>query len=372
MARQQRPQPELQIVHDEYMGMDMRERMKYDFPYNRIADCRKKLGLSQQELAKHLHVTQKYLSDWETNQRRPNLAQAMAIASFLNVSVYELMGVPESFAQTSKFKYNPPVKDPYKQKISREQTAYNYRTWGAPGTMLPKPSAQYNYLGDWQMQLPMWALHKADYLREKIQMTRDSGMVVRPKDDEVFRALVECPLDTVRVVIVSRCPYSKKRELTDGLALSSPVTGRLPGALTNFFFELTCDLGLPYPSSGDLTPWTKRGILLLNVAMTSIQSESNDDSNASCFAPGWSWDDFTGAVLHACSLSKKPKVFLLLGRDAKRLEHTIEEAPYNKVISLVHPNPLSAKKGFFGSRPFSAVNQYMAEMGEEPIDWSLP
>lgn len=358
------------VIQKEYTALSIEERMKYGFPNNRIASLRKQAQLSQSELGERLGVSQRYISDWEIGVRVPSIAQAMVIAALFEVTVYELMGVPEAEVLSAVFGYEPPSNEnPAAHKIPLPVMEEKLKNWGHADDFLGNPQRKYHFLGDWQRFLPIWALERAYYLRDKVMMERNGGAVLFPEDHLVFRALNETKLEDVRVVIVGRSPYCKKGQ-ADGLALSrSPsAQGRYPGTLTNLLYELKQDLSIPAPRSGDLTPWAKRGVLLLNAILTTYENETNG-----CVRKEWGWDDFTGAVLHACSLHPRPKVFLLLGTAVAKMEFFIQKNDaFNRVISLPHPSPVLARDGFLGSKPFSRINALLQEMGAEPMDWRLP
>ena len=142
----------------------------------------------------------------------------------------------------------------------------------------------------------------------------------------------------------------------------SPETRRLPGSLRNIFTEYTQDLGYPMPSSGDLTPWAERGVLLLNRVLTV-------EPGRSAAHRGKGWEDVTAEAIRALAARDKPLVAILWGRDAQTAQKLLGDTP---CICSPHPSPLSASRGFFGSRPFSRANACLTEHGAQPVDWSLP
>lgn len=187
--------------------------------------------------------------------------------------------------------------------------------------------------------------------------------VVFPPEDLVFASLVETPLEKVRLVLLGQDPYIAPGQ-AHGLCLSVPPGIAHPPSLANLLRELETDLGLPFPDNGDLTPWARRGVLLLNSVLTVREGESASHQ-------GKGWETFTDAILRAVSTRETPAVFLLFGNEAKKKAKLIDAARH-RVIEGVHPSPLSAYRGFFGSKPFSQVQAALGELGLPPIDFSLP
>ena len=185
-----------------------------------------------------------------------------------------------------------------------------------------------------------------------------------PASDAVFRALT-CPLPDVRIVIVGQDPYPTPGHAV-GLAFSThPDVRPLPRSLRNIFTELVDDIGGPAPSTGDLTPWAQRGVLLLNRTLTVAPGEPLSHS-----AGGWV--QVTDAVLESLQQRDSPLVALSWGREAARATARFAGNPRIRVLESAHPSPLSAARGFFGSRPFSRANHNLEKLGADPIDWSLP
>jgi uracil-DNA glycosylase len=177
-----------------------------------------------------------------------------------------------------------------------------------------------------------------------------------PPQDRVFSAL-ECNLDEVKCVIVGQDPYPTGG-FAHGLAFSVPNSvKKIPASLQNIFKELQSDLGISAPDSGNLEPWRDRGVLLLNRVLTTEVGRSNAHVDLG-------WQRVTEAIARACAV--RGAVGLLWGKQAQELESL-----FSKSVSSVHPSPLSAYRGFFGSRPFSKVNGLLIEQGSTPIDWSL-
>lgn len=187
---------------------------------------------------------------------------------------------------------------------------------------------------------------------------------VYPPVAEVFRAFYEVPREQVRVVILGQDPYHERGQ-AHGLSFSVPDGVRLPPSLRNIYKELYADLGVPdatpLPTSGDLSTWAAQGVLLLNSVLTVSQG-------AAASHRGRGWERFTDAVLQELNASPFPIAFLLWGRDARSKARFLTNGEH-LVLQSEHPSPLSAYRGFFGSRPFSAVNAYLKAHGEREIDW---
>ncbi|HRW19645.1 MAG TPA: uracil-DNA glycosylase [Dermatophilaceae bacterium] len=214
---------------------------------------------------------------------------------------------------------------------------------------------------------PSWAAVLADqadtvarvgaFLREEVA----AGRGYLPAGEHVLRAFGQ-PLDAVRVLIVGQDPYPTPGHAM-GLSFSvAPQVRPLPPSLVNIFTELRADLGVPQPSSGDLSPWAERGVLLLNRVLTVAPGSSGSHR-------GRGWEDVTAAAIDALARRGGPLVAILWGRDARNLAPALGAVPR---IESAHPSPLSARSGFFGSRPFSRANALLEQQGASPIDWSLP
>ncbi|OBK19002.1 uracil-DNA glycosylase [Mycobacterium asiaticum] len=198
-----------------------------------------------------------------------------------------------------------------------------------------------------------------EFLRSEIA----AGRQYLPAGPNILRAFT-FPFDHVRVLIVGQDPYPTPGHAV-GLSFSvAPEVRPLPRSLSNIFDEYTADLGHPPPSSGDLTPWAQRGVLLLNRVLT--VRPSNPASHR-----GKGWEAVTECAIRALVAREQPMVAILWGRDASTLKPMLAEGKC-VAIESPHPSPLSASRGFFGSRPFSRANQLLTECGAEPIDWRLP
>ncbi|XXF78859.1 uracil-DNA glycosylase [Myxococcaceae bacterium GXIMD 01537] len=186
---------------------------------------------------------------------------------------------------------------------------------------------------------------------------------VYPPAGEVFTAFRLTPYARVRALLLGQDPYHGPGQ-AQGLAFSVRPGVSPPPSLVNMFKELRADLGGPAPRDGSLEPWARHGVMLLNAVLTVRAGQANSHA-------GHGWEDFTDAVIRAVSDKPEPVVFLLWGRYAQKKEKLID-AKRHVVLKGVHPSPLSASQGFFGSRPFSRANESLAEKGLPPIDWSLP
>ncbi|WP_392544333.1 uracil-DNA glycosylase [Oryzobacter telluris] len=182
-----------------------------------------------------------------------------------------------------------------------------------------------------------------------------------PGGPHVLRAF-ERPLDDVRVLIVGQDPYPTPGHAV-GLSFSvGPDVRPVPRSLANIFRELETDLGLPTPTSGDLTPWADQGVLLLNRVLTVTPGKPASHR-------GKGWETVTAAAISALAARGGPLVAVLWGRDARNL---VPQLPGVPCIESPHPSPLSAHQGFLGSRPFSRANELLAQQGADPVDWRLP
>ena len=178
----------------------------------------------------------------------------------------------------------------------------------------------------------------------------------------VFNALQLTPFDSVRVVILGQDPYHGRGQAM-GLSFSVPPGVAPPPSLRNIFIELGTDLGLSIPATGDLTPWAKRGVLLLNSVLT--VAPRSPASHA-----GKGWEAFTDRVIAELSARREGIVFLLWGRYAQQ-KGTIVDTTRHHVLTAAHPSPYSASSGFFGCRHFSRANALLEEGGRAPVDWQL-
>ena len=197
-----------------------------------------------------------------------------------------------------------------------------------------------------------------EFLRGEIA----AGRRYLPSGENVLRAFKR-PFAEVRVLIVGQDPYPTPGHPV-GLSFSvAPDVKRLPPTLVNIFREYSQDLGYPTPSSGDLTPWSERGVLLLNRVLTVQPGHPGSHR-------GKGWEEVTEQAIRALAARQtEPLVAILWGRDARTLAPLLDGVAR---IESAHPSPYSAGGGFFGSRPFSRANQLLQQQGAEPVDWKLP
>lgn len=204
----------------------------------------------------------------------------------------------------------------------------------------------------------------ADRISAMGQFLRDeltAGREYLPAGEHVLRAFTQ-PFDGVRVLIVGQDPYPTPGHAV-GLSFSvAPDVRPLPGSLVNIFTEYAEDLGHPLPANGDLTPWAERGVLLLNRALT-VQPRRPASHR------GKGWEAVTEQAIRALVERDRPLVAILWGRDARNLKPMLGPVP---AVESAHPSPMSAHYGFFGTKPFSKVNELLVAQGAEPVDWKLP
>ncbi|MBC1419992.1 uracil-DNA glycosylase [Listeria fleischmannii] len=184
---------------------------------------------------------------------------------------------------------------------------------------------------------------------------------VYPKKEEIYRAFELTPFEKVKVVLLGQDPYHGENQ-AHGLSFSvASSDAKFPPSLRNIFKELKTDLGIER-TNRDLTDWAEQGVLLLNTVLT----VDGDEKAGSHRKKGW--ETFTDHVINTLNMRDKPIVFVLWGNDAKKKIPLITN-PKHKIITGVHPSPLSANGGFFGSKPFSQINEALVELGEDTIQW---
>lgn len=196
-----------------------------------------------------------------------------------------------------------------------------------------------------------------DFLRAEVA----AGRRYLPSGENVLRAFKQ-PFADVRVLIVGQDPYPTPGHPIGLCFAVAPDVRPLPKSLVNIYQEYCDDLGHPLPSNGDLTPWTEQGVLLLNRALTVRPGAPNSHK-------GNGWEEITEQAIKALAERGGPLVAILWGSNARSLKPLLRGVP---CIESVHPSPMSAHNGFFGSRPFSRANELLARQGGEPIDWKLP
>lgn len=196
-----------------------------------------------------------------------------------------------------------------------------------------------------------------DYLRAEVA----AGHGYLPAGEHVLRAFT-IPLEEVRVLVVGQDPYPTPGHAI-GLSFAvAPDVRPLPRSLQNIHRELVEDIGAPLPSTGDLTPWAQQGVMLLNRCLTVRPGAANSHQ-------GQGWERVTDRAIEVLAARGGPLVAILWGRNARNLAPALGEVPR---VESAHPSPLSARNGFFGSRPFSRTNALLESQGATPIDWRLP
>lgn len=201
-----------------------------------------------------------------------------------------------------------------------------------------------------------------DFLRGELA----AGRHYLPASHNILRAFT-IPFDSIKVLIVGQDPYPTPGHPVGLSFCVEPDVRPLPPSLINIYKEMVDDLGVPMPVTGDLTPWTQRGVMLLNRVLTVGVGRPNSHR-------GKGWEQVTAAAIRALNArtdehgNPKPLVAILWGRNAQTLEPLLSNA---YIIKSPHPSPLSASRGFFGSKPFSRANEALVAMGAEPVNWEL-
>ncbi len=199
-------------------------------------------------------------------------------------------------------------------------------------------------------------------LRQFIESEIHSGKTIYPHGKEIFRALNLTPFDNVRTIIIGQDPYHGPCQ-AHGLCFSVKPHVPIPPSLNNIFQELHNDLAYPIPKTGDLTPWAQNGVLLLNSVLTVEKARAASHQNKG-------WETFTDKIIERLNTEKKHLVFILWGSFAQKKALFINKEKHC-LIKAPHPSPLSAHRGFLGSKPFSTTNTYLQAKGLIPINWQL-
>ncbi len=204
-----------------------------------------------------------------------------------------------------------------------------------------------------------------EYYRKLFLFVREEYKkgIVYPSSDEIFTAFHLTPLDKVKVVILGQDPYHNAGQ-AHGLCFSVKPQVDIPPSLVNIYQELHDDLGCKIPNHGYLTSWAEQGVLMLNTVLT-VQAHKPMSHR------GVGWEEFTNAAIAKVNEQDRPIVFILWGKPAQEKEKMLTN-PKHLVLKAPHPSPLSAYRGFFGSRPFSKANDFLVKNGAEPIDWQIP
>lgn len=234
------------------------------------------------------------------------------------------------------------------------------RKSGEPGRLDLSP-----YLRDERWRQVIGAEFGKDYflgLESFLAQEHAAGHIYFPSDDLVFNAFNCTPFDQIKVVILGQDPYPTPGNAM-GLSFSVNDGVPVPASLANIYKELQSDLGIPIAKSGNLTPWTGQGVLLLNTTLTVRQGEPGSHQKHG-------WETFTDTVIRDISAQRSGVVFLLWGKFAQSKASLIDTTKHH-ILMANHPSPLSASHGFFGSKPFSKTNALLQQEGQAPIDWRI-
>ena len=199
-------------------------------------------------------------------------------------------------------------------------------------------------------------------IRKKLSEVSTQKKIIHPSSKDIFRAFELTSFKNVKIIILGQDPYHGPNQ-ANGLAFSVNSEVRFPPSLLNIFKEYSKDLNLPIPIDGNLSAWAERGVLLLNSILT---VESGSPGSHKDFG----WEQFTNQIIKALSDKKSNLVFILWGAYAQSKKILIDSSKH-LIIASPHPSPLSAHRGFFGSKPFSKTNDYLRENKNEEIDWKI-
>ena len=202
------------------------------------------------------------------------------------------------------------------------------------------------------------------YYRELYKKVKEeyANHVIFPPSNEVFSAFELTPLADVKVVILGQDPYHNVGQ-AHGLCFSVKPDVEIPPSLVNIYKELHDDLGCYIPNNGYLVKWAKQGVLMLNTVLTVRAHQANSHR-------GIGWEEFTNAAIRVLNEQDRPIVFILWGSPAQRKKEMLNN-PKHLILEAPHPSPLSAYRGFFGSKPFSQTNAFLEKNGLTPIDWQI-
>jgi uracil-DNA glycosylase len=208
-----------------------------------------------------------------------------------------------------------------------------------------------------EFQKPYY-LELREFLKQEYQTQR-----IFPDMYHIFEALEKTPYEKVKVVILGQDPYHGMNQ-AHGLSFSVQPGVKIPPSLKNIYKELADDLGIPPVTHGYLTSWAEQGVLLLNTVLTVREGQAYSHR-------GKGWEQLTDAIIQKLNEREQPIVFILWGKPAQQ-KMTMIDTQKHIIIRSVHPSPLSAHRGFFGSKPFSKTNDALIALGETPINWQLP
>lgn len=205
---------------------------------------------------------------------------------------------------------------------------------------------------------------KQDYFNKIISTVQEDARThnIFPAHKDIFRAFEETPIENIRAVILGQNPYPTAGNAM-GLSFSIPDNVPIPASLRNIFKELNSDLGIPISKTGNLLPWAKSGVFLLNSSLTVIEGRSSSHLDIG-------WEILTDRAIQEINKQDRSIVFLLFGKQAQKKRSLITNNPKHKIIETAHPSFYSQHL-FFGSKPFSKCNDFLSANGQEPIDWNL-
>ena len=211
---------------------------------------------------------------------------------------------------------------------------------------------------------PMGEEFKKPYYKKLYEKVKEEYQtrLIFPDANDIFNAFEFTPLSKVKVVILGQDPYHDVGQ-AHGLCFSVKPDVKIPPSLVNIYKELHDDVGCVIPNNGYLVKWAAQGVLMLNTVLTVRAHAANSHR-------GIGWEEFTDAAIRVLNEQDRPIVFILWGRPAQRKELMLNN-PMHLILESPHPSPLSAKGGFFGSRPFSKTNAFLEKNGLEPIDWQI-
>ncbi len=195
-----------------------------------------------------------------------------------------------------------------------------------------------------------------------LKAMKERGVIFYPSGKDLFNAFSHTPFDMVKVLLLGQDPYHGPGQ-ANGLCFSVKRGIPVPPSLKNIFRELYHDVGLAFPTHGDLSPWAKQGVLMLNASLTVEEGKPMSHESLG-------WHTFTDAVIRKVSERHEGVIFVLWGRFAAQKEALIDSTKHH-ILTAAHPSPFSAHKGFLGCKHFSKINQLLIQQGKEPIDWQL-
>lgn len=219
------------------------------------------------------------------------------------------------------------------------------------------------FANDWQEVLADQL--EAPYYKKLRQFVAHeyATQTVFPPKDEVMSALYTTAYQDVRVVILGQDPYHGSGQ-AHGLSFSVKPGVAVPPSLRNMYKELADDIGCPIPEHGTLTKWAQQGVLLLNTVLTVRQGQAHSHKNQG-------WEQFTDVIIERLAKRPEPMIFVLWGKPAQQKIKIIATHSQHRILTAPHPSPLSAHRGFFGSKPYSQINEQLEAWGQSPINWCL-